>query len=207
MPPAPPKPLPIFQIEGPDGAGKTTVLAAVYDLLIADGHAVMCARAPGGTPFGEAIRKLALDPNLPATPRALSLAFTAAEAQSVAWYQDELREKRVDLVLADRGFLSNFAYRHADGIPIGSSLTIALEAGVVIPRTHVLYLEVPKIERDRRLALRAGAKDRYEGRGPSYQDKVTEGYELAAAHATRIDADAPVPIVAAEIAAYIKGWL
>ncbi len=208
----PPKPEPIFLVEGPDGAGKTTICQAVAKILTADGLKLLTCRAPGGTKFGEEIRRLVLDPNIPATAMALSLAFTAAEANSVAMYRERLAdpEHKTDLVLADRGFLSNFAYRYADGISMEINVDIARAAGVILPVTHVFYLNVPAPVRAARLEARGHGRriaDRLEARGPSYQDKVTAGYEEASVWATPVDADAPVDIVAQDIVRQIKGWL
>ncbi|MBR0346344.1 MAG: dTMP kinase, partial [Rudaea sp.] len=43
-------------LEGGEGAGKSTVLNAVRELLDAHGLDVAVTREPGGTPAGEAIR-------------------------------------------------------------------------------------------------------------------------------------------------------
>ena len=51
-----------LSLEGGEGAGKSTVMSAVRDLLQARGIEVVLVREPGGTPAGEAIRSLLLDP-------------------------------------------------------------------------------------------------------------------------------------------------
>lgn len=43
-------------VEGPDGAGKSTVVANIASFLRDAGHEVVTCRAPGGTDTGEAIR-------------------------------------------------------------------------------------------------------------------------------------------------------
>ena len=51
-----------ISFEGPDGAGKTSVINAVIDRLTKLGLAdqVVLTREPGGTPIGEAIRDILL---------------------------------------------------------------------------------------------------------------------------------------------------
>src|SRR5947199_6781977 len=52
----------LITLEGGEGAGKSTVLAAVREQLAHAGRDVLVTREPGGTPAGEAIRAVLLDP-------------------------------------------------------------------------------------------------------------------------------------------------
>ncbi len=52
----------LITLEGGEGAGKSTVLAAVRERLATQGVEVVATREPGGTAFGEAVRALVLDP-------------------------------------------------------------------------------------------------------------------------------------------------
>ncbi|HEX7915759.1 dTMP kinase, partial [Rudaea sp.] len=72
-------------LEGGEGAGKSTVLNAVRELLAADGRDVVVTREPGGTPAGEAIRGVLLDPALHGAiaPETELLLMFAARAQHV----------------------------------------------------------------------------------------------------------------------------
>ena len=49
-------------VEGIEGAGKSTHLTAIRDLIQSAGHTVLLTREPGGTPLGEGIRQLLLRP-------------------------------------------------------------------------------------------------------------------------------------------------
>jgi dTMP kinase len=49
-------------LEGPEGSGKSTQARKISQYLRGAGFSVVHTREPGGTPFGEAIRKLLLDP-------------------------------------------------------------------------------------------------------------------------------------------------
>ncbi|HSD31783.1 MAG TPA: AAA family ATPase, partial [Gemmatimonadales bacterium] len=47
-------------VEGPEGAGKSTLVRALGARLLAEGMQVLLVREPGGTPVAEAARKVAL---------------------------------------------------------------------------------------------------------------------------------------------------
>ena len=49
-------------IEGPDGSGKSTQLDRLHSYLRGRNLPVLLTREPGGTPAGEAIRKILLEP-------------------------------------------------------------------------------------------------------------------------------------------------
>jgi dTMP kinase len=51
----------LITLEGGEGAGKSTVLETVREMLVARGLDVVVTREPGGTPAGEEIRKVLLD--------------------------------------------------------------------------------------------------------------------------------------------------
>ena len=53
----------LVSLEGPDGAGKSSVLEALVPILEAQGHQVVTTREPGGVPISEAIREVILDQN------------------------------------------------------------------------------------------------------------------------------------------------
>ena len=51
--------------DGSNGAGKTTVIKGVEQYLKDKGIDVILTREPGGTPIGEKIREVILDPSTP----------------------------------------------------------------------------------------------------------------------------------------------
>ena len=53
----------LVSLEGPDGAGKSSVLEALVPILEAKGQQVVTTREPGGVPISEAIREVILDQN------------------------------------------------------------------------------------------------------------------------------------------------
>ena len=52
----------LITVEGIEGVGKSTNLAFVAAEVQRAGHAVVLTREPGGTPLGEKIRELLLQP-------------------------------------------------------------------------------------------------------------------------------------------------
>ncbi|MDE2496469.1 MAG: dTMP kinase, partial [Xanthomonadaceae bacterium] len=52
----------LITLEGGEGAGKSTLLAGLREHFARSGLDVVYTREPGGTPVGEAVRALVLDP-------------------------------------------------------------------------------------------------------------------------------------------------
>jgi dTMP kinase len=104
-------------LEGGEGAGKTTAINAIRDLLRAQGHEVVLTREPGGTPLAERIRGLVLTPDAeiagePLSPEAELLLVFAARAQHV---RQVIRPalQRGAFVVSDRFTDSSYAYQGA----------------------------------------------------------------------------------------------
>ncbi|MEE1324980.1 MAG: dTMP kinase, partial [Bifidobacteriaceae bacterium] len=88
--------------EGVDGIGKTTQAQRLRDYLSAQGLTVVMTREPGGTPLGEAVRRLLLEPSAPHIgKRAEALLYSADRAEHVT---DVIRPalERGECVISDR---------------------------------------------------------------------------------------------------------
>lgn len=70
-------------LEGGEGVGKTTQWRRLADRLVASGHDVVALREPGGTPAGDALRAVLLDPHSSLAPETEALLFAASRAQLV----------------------------------------------------------------------------------------------------------------------------
>lgn len=97
--------------EGPEGAGKTTVVAAIHERMTDAGYDIVLAREPGGTRIGDQIRKILMaHHNDGMTAEAELLLFSASRAQLV-------REVILPAlqagkhVLCDRFYDSSLAYQ------------------------------------------------------------------------------------------------
>ncbi|HYD60092.1 MAG TPA: dTMP kinase [Noviherbaspirillum sp.] len=94
--------------EGIDGAGKSTHLAFVADLLRAGGKQIVVTREPGGTPLGEKLRELLLHEKMHLETEAL-LMFASRREHIAQVIEPALQ--RGDWVISDRFTDATFAYQ------------------------------------------------------------------------------------------------
>jgi dTMP kinase len=94
--------------EGIDGAGKSTHLGYVADLLARRGLTVVVTREPGGTPLGEKLRELLLHESMHLETEAL-LMFAARREHLAQVIEPALA--RGDWVISDRFTDASFAYQ------------------------------------------------------------------------------------------------
>src|SRR3984885_10265989 len=97
--------------EGPDGSGKSTQARMLAERLRGDGRQVLETVEPGGTPIGQQMRRILLDPaNKELTPIAELLLMFAARAQNVEqWILPALEQGKI--VISDRFTDSSIAYQ------------------------------------------------------------------------------------------------
>ena len=175
----------LISIEGGEGAGKSTVLSALRDALLADGEEVVSTREPGGTPLAERIRELLLDgASEPVHPQTELLLMFASRAQHV-------REvvlpalQRGAWVISDRFTDSSYAYQGA-GRGLDAAFIATLEQQVVgIEPGLTLLLDLGVAhgrERTRGRALLAGsAPDRIERERDEFFERVRDCFLARAA--------------------------
>jgi dTMP kinase len=166
-------------VEGPEGAGKSTLIRWLAAQLLADGRRVLTVRQPGGTPVAEAARKLALNSKHDITPAAELFLFLAARAEVVELVvRPALEDGRV--ILADRYDLSTLAYQVAGrGLPHAPvEAALRLATGGLVPDL-TLVLDVPvDIGRERQRRARK-EQDRLEGQDDAFHERVREAYRTA----------------------------
>jgi dTMP kinase len=200
----------LISLEGGEGAGKTTVLGALRARLEARGHAVVGTREPGGTPAGEAIRALLLDPAQALVPNAELLLMFASRAQLVeALVEPALA--RGDMVLADRFTDASFAYQGGGrGLPMG---VIAELERVFVRRVpdFTLLLDLDVQAGLARARSRGAPADRIEREKDEFFERVRGAYRArAAAQPQRIavvDASQPVEAVVHDACAALDAFL
>ena len=200
----------LLSLEGGEGAGKTTVLGALRARLEARGHAVVGTREPGGTPAGEAIRSLLLDPAQSLVPRAELLLMFASRAQLVESVIEPALA-RGDMVLADRFTDASFAYQ-GGGRGLPTALVAELERVFVRRAPDFTLL----LDLDVRIGLararsRGAPADRIEAEREAFFERVRLAYRArAAAEPARVvvvDAAQPPEAVAAAACAALDGFL
>ena len=115
-----------ISFEGIDGAGKSTHIGFVAELLAAHGKTVVCSREPGGTPLGEALREVLLHQKMHLETEAL-LMFASRREHLAQVIEPALA--RGDWVISDRFTDASFAYQ-GGGRGLDIAKLEALEAWV-----------------------------------------------------------------------------
>ena len=112
--------------EGIDGAGKSTHIGFVADLLIARGKTVVASREPGGTSLGEKLRELVLHEKMDLETETLLMFASRREhmAQVI-----EPAMARGEWVISDRFTDASFAYQ-GGGRGLGRGKLEAIEQWV-----------------------------------------------------------------------------
>ncbi|MEI2429098.1 dTMP kinase [Lysobacter yananisis] len=200
----------LVTLEGGEGAGKSTVLAALRGAFEAAGIQAVYTREPGGTPLAEQIRGLMLDTqHEPATDETELLLAFAARAQHVrATVLPALQ--RGAWVVSDRFTDASYAYQGA-GRGGDAAFIAELERRVVgIRPALTLLLDVPVDVGLARMRGR-GAADRIESERNEFFERVRQGYrDRAAAEPARfevIDAAQPAEAVAAQAVARLRALI
>ena len=201
----------LITIEGLDGAGKSTLAAALARELAARGHPVELLREPGGVEVSERIRTLVTDPALDVSPRAEALLYAAARAQLV----QELIEPRLAagaLLLLDRFLDSSLAYQGAGrGLGVEQIRLInRFAVGALEPRLTLLLRVSPALGRARKQG-QDEAPDRLESEHDGFFASVAAAYEdLAREEPARIhviDAAGPPEQVLSEALSAVEASL
>jgi dTMP kinase len=198
-------------LEGGEGAGKSTVLNSVRELLAARGIDPVVTREPGGTPAGEAIRSVLLDPKLRelCAESELLLMF-ASRAQLVREViQPALASGK--WVLSDRFTDASFAYQGSGrGQPASRIAELETWAANGIKPDLTLLLDLPISEGMKRANGR-GEADRIEMENADFFERVRAAYrQLAAAQPQRfrvIDAGQPLQNVLDDVHRVIVEFL
>ena len=199
-----------ISIEGGEGAGKSTVMAALSEALAADGREVVLTREPGGTPEGEAIRSLLLDPGNHLLPETELLLMFASRAQLVRQLIAPALARGA-AVVADRFTDASFAYQGGGrGLDMGRIAELERWAAGIKPDLTFL-LDVGVAEGLARARSRGGEPDRIERERGDFFERVRATYlARAAAEPLRfqvIDAGQPAPDVRRAVLASLSGWL
>ncbi|MGH8465686.1 MAG: dTMP kinase [Pseudomonas sp.] len=168
-----------ISLEGGEGAGKTTALAAIEKVLSQRGEVVV-TREPGGTGMAERIRNLLLDAgDETLTSHSELLLMFAARSQLVAnVIQPALQ--RGAFVVSSRFVDSSYAYQGA-ARGLDMALIHALDQATVSVMPNLTFLLDLDVHTGRqRIEARGEALDRIELEEAAFFERVREGYRRRA---------------------------
>ena len=169
----------LVTFEGIEAAGKSTLIAALENDLRSRGDRVLVTREPGGTPLGDSLRAIFLDPSLKVDPTAEIMLLNASRAQLVADVIAPALKDRT-IVLCDRFFDATVAYQgFGRGLDVEMLLEICLVATQRIAPDLTFLIDVPVEVSRERVRARGGA-DRLEREGDAFHADVRRGYHALA---------------------------
>jgi len=165
-------------LEGGEGTGKSTLLAALRERLEASGKSVILTREPGGTELAEAIRNLVLHP-----PEG-QVWSSMAEALLMNAARTDHLEKKIrpaleagNWVLCDRFADSTRVYQSVQN-GVSANILKLLEQSVLgetVPDL-TLVLDAPVEQAASRRAARGGSADSFELRDKAFHEAVRQAF-------------------------------
>ena len=165
--------------EGPDGAGKSTIIKLVHEKLLQDGFNIVLTREPGGTPIAEKIRDIILDnSNQALDARTEALLYAASRRQHLVekiW--PALKEGKV--VLCDRFLDSSLAYQGGGrNLGVENVLNINLFATENTYPDLTLFFDVsPEVGLARVSKDKKRVADRLDNENENFHDKVYKTFK------------------------------
>ena len=196
-------------VEGLEGAGKSTALKTLQDVLTQHAIPYVTTREPGGTEVGEAVRHIVKTHKQPLDPKSELLLFYAARVQLLQQViHPALAEGR--WVLADRFELSSFAYQ-GGGRGIDQAFIHQLSTACVgsTQPDCLFYLDIsPEVGLQR--AYHRGKLDRIEQESEAFFHAVHRAYRDAISilpRAVVIDAKQPLDAVQHDLRGALEQYL
>ncbi len=169
-------------LDGIDGAGKSTNLAVIRNWFEQRKLPVVFTREPGGTPVGEALRELLLNPATQAGLRTETLMMFAARMQHI----EEVIRPALAVgthVVSDRFTDATFAYQGGGrGVPLQDIRILEDWVQQGLQPDLTLLLDVPLEVSMNRIA-QTREKDRFEQEQADFFTRVRQTYLARAAAA------------------------
>lgn len=165
--------------EGPDGAGKSTIIKLVHEKLLQDGFNIVLTREPGGTPIAEKIRDIILDnSNQALDARTEALLYAASRRQHLVekiW--PALKEGKI--VLCDRFLDSSLAYQGGGrNLGVENVLNINLFATENTYPDLTLFFDIsPEVGLARVSKDKKRVADRLDNENENFHDKVYKTFK------------------------------
>ena len=161
--------------EGPEGSGKSTQIRRLAERLEEVGRDFIVTKEPGGTPAGDAIRTVLLDPSLRIDPLPEFLLYSASRAQHV---EEVIKPalKASKLVVSDRFAGASVAYQgHGRGLDLSFIRELTERVTDNLSPNLTLLLDIEPKRGLERVAKR-GHKDRLERADLSFHKRVRQGF-------------------------------
>ncbi len=170
-----------LSFEGIEGAGKSTQLKHAKEFLEEKGFRVLVLREPGGTSFGEKLRKSILESKEPINPLAEAHLFCSSRAQLLQEVTLKELSTPGTVVILDRYLDSTIAYQ-GKARNLGTQTILELHKHFplnLVPHL-TLYIKISLETSHSRQKLRNIPKDYFESQGDDFYKLLIEGYEEAA---------------------------
>lgn len=192
-------------LEGVDGAGKSTHIPAIADMLRSRGKEVLLTREPGGTPLGEKLRELLLHEHM--HPETESLLMFAARREHLDQVIRPALERGI-YVLSDRFTDASFAYQCGGrGVPTAKIGQLEHWVQGDFQPDLTLLFDLPVAVSTQRLAV-ARNLDRFEQEGEDFFNRIRNAYLARAGQFPQrfrvIDSGKTIPEIQAELQAILS---
>ena len=206
-----PRPGFLVTFEGIEGSGKSTQVDRLADHLKRMGREVLKTREPGGTPIGDRVRSILLDPtHEEMSPKTELYLILASRAQHVA----QVIRPAISggkIVLCDRFIHATIAYQgYGRGLRADFVEAACVPASDRVSPRVVFLLDVDVATAMKRLAHR-GPMNRIDREAIGFHEQVRKGYlKMASRHhrlIRKIDASQPIDVVAQAIQKGIHPYL
>jgi len=170
----------LITFEGIEGSGKTTQIEALSRMLVKLGVPVVSTREPGGTPLGEAVRRLVLDTTFSEmSARAELLLYLASRAEHVDHVILPALESGT-VVLCDRFSEATLAYQaYGRGLDLDQVASLVSFAARDLRPDLVVLLDLPIEEGLRRIGGRL-SMNRVDRETAAFHQRVRDGYRSLA---------------------------
>ena len=194
--------------EGIDGAGKSTHIGFVTDLLKDAGKTVVSSREPGGTKLGEKLRDLLLHEKMDLETEAL-LMFASRREHIAQVIEPALA--RGDWVLSDRFTDASFAYQGGGrGLPLAKLEQLERWVHPHLQPDLTLLFDVPlEVARERLDATRT--LDKFESEEAAFFERCRNEYLRRALESSGrivvVDSTRSIDEVRTSLRAALEKWL
>ncbi|MED5842146.1 dTMP kinase [Streptococcus anginosus] len=198
-----------ISLEGPDGAGKSSVLEALIPILEAKGQAFVTTREPGGVAVAEKIRDVVLDPKHTEIDEKTELLLYIASRRQHLVERILPALDRGEMVLVDRFIDSSVAYQgFGRGLKLADIDWLNDFATDGLKPDLTLYFDIEAEEGLARIAKsKERGADRLDRESVEWHQRVREGYlsilEKEPNRVRKIDASQPLEKVVADTLAVL----